>query len=143
MINYEEHAELVRKAQLGDKECLNRLAEAARVHLREYVLRLTLREDLTLLAEWSASMSLPQSSCTARRAKGCASLGNGLQSWYPAESTATRSARPSLSRRDCKSARAIGERHRFPLQMRSTFTALRSADIRDSFARNGTTVHSP
>jgi len=47
MINYEEHAELVRKAQLGDKECLNRLAEAARVHLREYVLRLTLREDLT------------------------------------------------------------------------------------------------
>jgi len=47
MINYEEHDELVRKAQLGDKECLNRLAEAARVHLREYVLRLTLREDLT------------------------------------------------------------------------------------------------
>ncbi|MHC4325993.1 MAG: RNA polymerase sigma factor [Planctomycetota bacterium] len=47
MINYKEHAELVRKAQLGDKECLNRLAEAARVHLREYVLRLTLREDLT------------------------------------------------------------------------------------------------
>ena len=47
MINYEEHAELVRKAQLGDKECLDRLAEAARVHLREYVLRLTLREDLT------------------------------------------------------------------------------------------------
>ena len=47
MINYEEHAELVRKAQLGDKECLNRLAEAARVHLREYVLRLTLNEDLT------------------------------------------------------------------------------------------------
>ncbi len=47
MINYKEHAELVRKARLGDKECLNRLAEAARVHLREYVLRLTLREDLT------------------------------------------------------------------------------------------------
>ena len=47
MINYEEHAELVRKAQLGDKKCLNRLAEAARVYLREYVLRLTLREDLT------------------------------------------------------------------------------------------------
>ena len=47
MINYEEHAELVRNAQLGDKECLNRLVEAARVHLREYVLRLTLREDLT------------------------------------------------------------------------------------------------
>ncbi len=47
MINDEEHAELVKKAQLGDKECLNRLAEAARVHLREYVLRLTLQEDLT------------------------------------------------------------------------------------------------
>jgi len=47
MINYREHAELVRKAQLGDRECLNRLAEVARVHLREYVLRLTLREDLT------------------------------------------------------------------------------------------------
>ena len=47
MINYIEHDELVRKAQLGDKECLNRLAETARGHLREYVLRLTLREDLT------------------------------------------------------------------------------------------------
>ncbi len=47
MINHEEHAELVKQAQLGDKECLNRLAEAARVHLREYVMRLTLQEDLT------------------------------------------------------------------------------------------------
>ncbi len=47
MTNYKEHGELVRKAQLGDKECLNRLAEAARVHLREYVFRLTLKEDLT------------------------------------------------------------------------------------------------
>src|SRR4030042_3002755 len=47
MINHKEHAELVTKARLGDKECLNRLAEAARVHLREYVLRLTLNEDLT------------------------------------------------------------------------------------------------
>lgn len=47
MINYEQSEELVRKARLGDMECLNRLAEAARVHLREYVLRLTLREDLT------------------------------------------------------------------------------------------------
>jgi len=47
MISDKEHAELVRNAQLGDMECLNRLAEAARVHLREYVLRLTLREDLT------------------------------------------------------------------------------------------------
>jgi len=47
MINDKEHAELVRNAQLGDKECMSRLAEAVRVHLREYVLRLTLREDLT------------------------------------------------------------------------------------------------
>ena len=47
MINHEEHAELVKKAQLGDKECLNCLAEAARIHLREYVFRLTLKEDLT------------------------------------------------------------------------------------------------
>ena len=42
-----DYIELVRKARLGDKECLNRLAEAARVHLHEYVLRLTLQEDLT------------------------------------------------------------------------------------------------
>jgi len=47
MINRNEHADLVKKAQLGDKECLNRLAEMARVHLHEYVLRLTLEEDLT------------------------------------------------------------------------------------------------
>ena len=47
MINYKEHDELVRKAQLGDKECLNRLAEVGRVRLREYVFRLTLDEDLT------------------------------------------------------------------------------------------------
>ena len=47
MINHKEHAELIKKAQLGDRECLSRLAEVARVHLREYVLRLTLQEDLT------------------------------------------------------------------------------------------------
>ncbi len=47
MINQKEYAELVRKAQLGDKESLNRLAEAVRVRLREFVLRLTLQEDLT------------------------------------------------------------------------------------------------
>ncbi len=47
MINHKEHAELIKKAQLGDRESLNRLAEAARVNLREYVFRLTLREDLT------------------------------------------------------------------------------------------------
>jgi RNA polymerase sigma-70 factor (ECF subfamily) len=39
--------ELVRKAQLGDKDCLNRLAETVRVRLHEYVYRLTLQEDLT------------------------------------------------------------------------------------------------
>ena len=47
MINNKEHAELVKKAQHGDKDCLNRLAEVARVHLYEYVRRLTLEEDLT------------------------------------------------------------------------------------------------
>ncbi|MHC4565964.1 MAG: RNA polymerase sigma factor [Planctomycetota bacterium] len=47
MINNDELVRLVKKAQLGDKECLNRLAEAARVRLREYVFRLTLQEDLT------------------------------------------------------------------------------------------------
>jgi RNA polymerase sigma-70 factor (ECF subfamily) len=47
MINYDKIDELVKKAQLGDSECLNRLAEVVRVRLREYVLRLTLREDLT------------------------------------------------------------------------------------------------
>ena len=39
--------ELVRKAQLGDKESLNRLAETVRVRLHEYVFRLTLQDDLT------------------------------------------------------------------------------------------------
>jgi len=38
--------ELVRKAQLGDRESLNRLAETVRVRLHEYVYRLTLQEDL-------------------------------------------------------------------------------------------------
>jgi RNA polymerase sigma factor (sigma-70 family) len=47
MINDKEHAGWIKKAQLGDKECLNRLAEMARVHLYEYVFRLTLEEDLT------------------------------------------------------------------------------------------------
>jgi RNA polymerase sigma-70 factor (ECF subfamily) len=42
-----DHIELVKKAQLGDKECMDQLAEAARVRLREYVLQLILREDLT------------------------------------------------------------------------------------------------
>ena len=42
-----ETLELVEKARLGDRECLNRLAERARVRLHEYVYRLTLQEDLT------------------------------------------------------------------------------------------------
>ncbi|MBN2588883.1 MAG: RNA polymerase sigma factor [Sedimentisphaerales bacterium] len=42
-----ERAQLVKKAQLGDKDSLNRLAEEARVYLHEYVMRLTLQKDLT------------------------------------------------------------------------------------------------
>jgi RNA polymerase sigma-70 factor, ECF subfamily len=42
-----ERAQLVNKAQLGDKESLNRLVEESRVYLYEYVLRLTLQKDLT------------------------------------------------------------------------------------------------
>jgi RNA polymerase sigma-70 factor, ECF subfamily len=38
---------LVKKAQLGDRDCLSHLAETARVRLHQYVLRLTLNEDLT------------------------------------------------------------------------------------------------
>jgi RNA polymerase sigma factor (sigma-70 family) len=47
MINYDQIDGLVKKAQLGDSESLSRLAEVVRVRLREYVLRMTLREDLT------------------------------------------------------------------------------------------------
>ncbi len=46
MRDNEDYIELVEKAGCGDKESLNRLAEIARVRLREYVLRLTLDEDL-------------------------------------------------------------------------------------------------
>ena len=42
-----DYIELVEKAQLGDKESLNRLADAAKVRLYQYVQRLTLQEDLT------------------------------------------------------------------------------------------------
>ena len=42
-----DYIELVKKAQLGDKESLNRLAEVAKVRLSEYVQRLTLQDDLT------------------------------------------------------------------------------------------------
>lgn len=42
-----DDVELVRKAQQGDRDCLNRLAEAARVRLHQYVFRMTLDEDLT------------------------------------------------------------------------------------------------
>jgi len=47
MTDHENYAELVKKAQLGDRECLDRLAEKGRVRLYEYVFRLTLQEDLT------------------------------------------------------------------------------------------------
>ena len=46
MINKKVQAELVRKAQRGDKDSLNRLAEVTRVHLYEYAFRLTFEEDL-------------------------------------------------------------------------------------------------
>ena len=42
-----DYIELVQQAQLGDKVCLNRLAEAARECLYAYVYRHTLTEDLT------------------------------------------------------------------------------------------------
>ena len=45
-----DHVKLVTKAQLGDKECLNRLAEAARVRLYPYVYRYTLSDELTQLS---------------------------------------------------------------------------------------------
>jgi len=38
--------ELIRRAQLGDKECLGQLAQQARERLRTYVYRLTQRDDL-------------------------------------------------------------------------------------------------
>jgi len=41
------YIELVEKAQLGDKDSLNRLAEVVKLRLRQYVQRLTLQEDLT------------------------------------------------------------------------------------------------
>jgi len=47
MFNETDHVELVRQAQQGDRASLDRLAETARVRLREYVFRLTLDEDLT------------------------------------------------------------------------------------------------
>lgn len=39
--------ELVERAQRGDRQCLNRLAEIARERLRTYVYRLTQKDDLT------------------------------------------------------------------------------------------------
>ena len=41
-----DYAGLVLQAQLGDKECLNRLAESARERLYAYVYRYTLAEDM-------------------------------------------------------------------------------------------------
>jgi RNA polymerase sigma-70 factor (ECF subfamily) len=45
--NEADYIELVRKAQLGDKECLNRLSELARERLRVFVYRFALQDDLT------------------------------------------------------------------------------------------------
>jgi RNA polymerase sigma-70 factor (ECF subfamily) len=42
-----DYVGLVKQAQLGDKECLNRLAEAVRERLYAYVYRYTLADDLT------------------------------------------------------------------------------------------------
>lgn len=42
-----DDVKLVRKAQQGDRDSLNHLAETAKVRLHEYVFRLTLDEDLT------------------------------------------------------------------------------------------------
>jgi RNA polymerase sigma-70 factor (ECF subfamily) len=42
-----DYIELVKKARLGDRQCLNRLAEVAGLHLKEYVQRLTLEQDVT------------------------------------------------------------------------------------------------
>ena len=47
MSNKGDYIELVRKAQLGDKESMNKLAELARERLRVFAYRLTLREDLS------------------------------------------------------------------------------------------------
>jgi RNA polymerase sigma-70 factor (ECF subfamily) len=47
MANTDDCVELVKKAQLGNKECLDRLAELARLGLRAYVYRLTLADDVT------------------------------------------------------------------------------------------------
>ena len=42
-----DYVKLVTQAQLGDKECLNRLAEAAGERLYTYVYRYTLSDELT------------------------------------------------------------------------------------------------
>jgi len=47
MDNKDDYVELVKQAQLGDKDVLNQLAELARERLRVYVHRLTLADDVT------------------------------------------------------------------------------------------------
>jgi len=47
MDNKDNYIELVKKAQLGDEKCMNRLAELARERLRVYVHRLVLTDELT------------------------------------------------------------------------------------------------
>ncbi|MCD6395037.1 MAG: RNA polymerase sigma factor [Planctomycetes bacterium] len=47
MAHANDYVRLVKEAQFGDRECLDRLAELATVRLRAHVYRLTLREDVT------------------------------------------------------------------------------------------------
>jgi len=47
MSSLDEFAKLVENARQGEKDSLDRLADAARVRLQEYVFRLTLEQDLT------------------------------------------------------------------------------------------------
>jgi len=47
MADDKDYTELVAKARLGDRQCLDRLAEVARIRLQGYVHRLILQEDLT------------------------------------------------------------------------------------------------
>ena len=42
-----DYVDLVQQAQLGDKDCMNRLAEAVREPLYAYVYRYTLADDLS------------------------------------------------------------------------------------------------
>jgi len=47
MENGNDYRRLVQQSQLGDKDSLNRLAEAVRVRLYSYIYRCTLAEDIS------------------------------------------------------------------------------------------------